>query len=59
MQSKPEQNERMMGAEGQNLPKYFYEDRDKSNIWPKTEEKGQTRQNIWPQQDKKAKIEVI
>ena len=42
-----------MGAEGQNLPKYFDEDWDKSNIWPKTEEKGQARPNIWPQRDKK------
>ncbi len=53
MRSAQEQNERVMGAEDQNGPKYFDANGDKSNIWPKTREKGRHRPNIWPQQDKK------
>ncbi len=42
-----------MGEGGQNGPKYFDANRDKSGIWPKTGEKDQYRPNIWPQQDEK------
>ena len=50
MQGMSSQNDvRLMDAKGQNWPKYFYENMDKSDFWPKKEEKGQTRPNIWPQ----------
>ncbi len=53
MGSAREQSERMMGAEEKNGPKYFDANGDKSDIWPKTREKGKHWPNIWPQQDEK------
>ncbi len=42
MQGTSAQNGRLMDAKGQNWPKCFYENWDKSNILTKKEKKGQT-----------------
>ena len=43
-----------MGAGGQNGPKFFDVNWDKSNIWPKTGAKDQHQPNIWPRQNGKS-----
>ncbi len=49
-----------MDAKGQNWPKYFSENQDKSNIWPKKrEEKNRTGQIFGLNEMKNAKIEMI